>query len=227
MAGAALVVAVLFGGAPHFGRPVWLPEGLGAPPQPQHDQAPPPSLPPVPPQSHGSVWPLILLGIVVLAAAVAFWLVLRALLRARQAPPRLPLDGAAEPTPPPLPTDASADDEPEPDAPTVHRGLRRALDELDAPREPGDAIVTAWLGLQAAAEDSGVERRPAETPTEFTRRVITRVQADERAAEQLVEVYQGVRFGAHPITSADVRAARSAVERMLDSWHEPILRSRR
>ena len=37
-------------------------------------------------------------------------------------------------------------------------------------RDPADAIVRAWLGLQETAEESGIVRHPAETPTEFTSR---------------------------------------------------------
>ncbi|GAA4155002.1 hypothetical protein GCM10022286_03380 [Gryllotalpicola daejeonensis] len=222
-----MLAGVALAGVPRFGPQRWR-LGLFGGALPHHDfQAP--SLPPMPPHHGGmsSSWPLILLVVIAAAAAVAFWLVLRAVLRTRRGRGLPPALSQTELEPPALTADAGPDDEGEPDAPIVHRGLRLALDVLDEQREPADAIVKAWLGLQSAAEDSGVERRAAETPTEFTRRVITRVQADAAAAQQLVDVYQAVRFGAHEITAADVRAARTAVERMLSSWHEPILRSRR
>jgi len=226
--GVILFAAVLLGGVPRFGGPIWNPGRLQSAPQPTVTSAP--TLPPVQHSDSGQtslLGPAILFGLIAIAAGFVIWLVVRVLLRARGVRTTPHVLDSTELVPPPLAPDAGAEDDTEPDAPIVHRGLRLALDALDEDREPADAIVKAWLGLQAAAEDSGVERRAAETPTEFTSRVITRVQADAGAAAQLVDVYQGVRFGGHPITSADVHAARSAIEKLLDSWHEPILRARR
>jgi len=166
---------------------------------------------------------LILAIAAVVVAAVIFVFVTR-YLRGRAAHLRLPAmsspeDVTAVPAAPPV--------EQQPDSETVHRGLQLALDALDEGREPADAVVRAWLGLQAAAEDSGVQRRQAETPTEFTARIITRVQADAGAARELVDVYQTVRFGGHPITTTEVTAARTAVRALLASWHDPVIRGPR
>ncbi|AYG04887.1 DUF4129 domain-containing protein [Gryllotalpicola protaetiae] len=228
MLGAVLFAAVAFARGLHFGGPIWNPGLFGTEPPPAVTSAP--TLPPEQHPDHAQTSPLapIVLGVVVAAAAVLVgWLVVRVLLRLWATRTAQPVIGAVADDEPPLAPDESAEPEAEPDAPIVHRGLRLALDELAGDREPADAVVRAWLGLQAAAEDSGVERRAAETPTEFTTRVITRVQADGAAAAQLVEVYQSVRFGAHEITSAEVRRARAAIEKLLDSWHEPVLRARR
>ena len=226
MLGAVVFAGVALGGGPRFSGPRWVPGAGEAPPEHLSTLAPTlASQPPVETGSTSVLGPLLLTVAVVLGAAVILWFVLRAVLRTRARQRALPSLEAAEPSPPPLPADAAVTAEP--DAPIVHRGLRLALELLDEQREPDDAVVRAWLGLQSAAEESGVERRPAETPTEFTARVITRVQADAAAAAQLVDVYQGVRFGGHPITPADVRRARTAVERLLDSWHEPVVGRRR
>ena len=104
------------------------------------------------------------------------------------------------------------------DLPVLHRGLLRASDVLESEREPRDAIVRAWLGLQEAAEDSGLSRRPAETPTEFTTRVFASVHADRAAAAALLEVYLRVRFRATPATPADVAVAREAIDRLRQTW---------
>jgi len=226
--GVGLIAAVLLGGAPHFTGPRWYPGQINVPPPHLLSTNQPTSPPLVAQQNSGSsFWPYVLLAVVIVGAALIFWFVLRAMRRLRGRARVLPPAEAINPTPPPLPADASVEADVEPDAPIVHRGLRLALDALDEGREPADAVVKAWLGLQSAAEDSGVERRAAETPTEFTTRVITRVQADGAAAAKLVDVYQAVRFGGHPITSAEVRAARAAIEKLLDSWHEPVLGRRR
>lgn len=106
----------------------------------------------------------------------------------------------------------------EPDAPTMRRGFAHALLILDEEREPHDAIVKAWLGLQEAAEESGIQRRGAETPTEFTLRIIGRVPTDRPAITTLLNSYLRVRFGEHPATEADVETAREAFRSLAASW---------
>ncbi|HEX3679353.1 MAG TPA: DUF4129 domain-containing protein [Galbitalea sp.] len=105
-----------------------------------------------------------------------------------------------------------------PDLPTLRRGLALASDALETDRTPRDAIVRAWVGLQEAAEDSGVSRRPSETPTEFTARVFTAVNANRTAADTLLALYLRVRFGRHPADAEDLRSARDAVEALRASW---------
>lgn len=115
-------------------------------------------------------------------------------------------------------TVAEEEPEPEPDAPTMRRGFAHALAILDEEREPHDAIVKAWLGLQEAAEESGIQRREAETPTEFTLRIIGRVPADRPAITTLLNSYLRVRFGEHPATDADVATAREAFRSLASAW---------
>ncbi len=115
--------------------------------------------------------------------------------------------------------DASVlEDEAAPDLPTLQRGLARASEVLETDRRPRDAIVRAWVGLQEAAEDSGMSRRSAETPTEFTSRVFAAVQADREAADTLLALYLRVRFGTQPATAEDVRLARDAVDALSATW---------
>lgn len=116
---------------------------------------------------------------------------------------------------------AAVDDEPDSEeiAPVVRRGLARAIEILDEDRPPSDAIVAAWLGLQEAAEDSGVRRRPAETPAEFTTRIIRRAGADRQSATTLLRLYQDVRFGAAEVTPTDIQRARTALVELSAAWH--------
>lgn len=100
----------------------------------------------------------------------------------------------------------------------VRRGLDRALDLLGEGREPRDAIERAWLGLEEGAADSGVHRLPAETPGEFVRRVLARVASDRDAAGDLLDLYLRARFSEAPVTTADVDAARAAIEALRASW---------
>jgi len=162
-------------------------------------------------------WLVVALIVLGVAVALAFlWRYLRRRLRPREIPPVALLGVATEGDLPDTP------EEPRPEP--VRRGLDRALDALDAPREARGAIELAWLGLEEGAADSGVRRLPAETPGEFVARVIVRVGPDRAAARALLEIYQRVRFGNGPVTPADVRAARAALASLRASWQgEPAV----
>ena len=103
--------------------------------------------------------------------------------------------------------------EPEPEAEPekLLTGIELALSALDEQREPADAVVRAWLGLQETAEESGIVRRASETPTEFTSRILSRAFADDRAVRTLLRLYLRARFGDHPVTADDVAAVRDAL----------------
>jgi hypothetical protein len=113
------------------------------------------------------------------------------------------------------------DPEPEPAVPMLLSAIELALQTLDEEREPGDAIVRAWLGLQQTAADSGIVRDLAETPTEFTSRILSLASADERAAGTLLRLYQRTRFGDRPATAGDVEAARGALRTLAATWPAP------
>src|SRR6201999_1893445 len=93
-----------------------------------------------------------------------------------------------------------------------------ALQVLDEQREPADAIVRAWLGLEGTAEESGIVRRPAETPTEFTSRILSRAFGDHEAVRTLLRLYLRTRFGDHPVTDDDVAAVRAALQELVTTW---------
>jgi hypothetical protein len=116
--------------------------------------------------------------------------------------------------------DPAADPQQVADAPSVLRGIAAALAALDEQREPGDAVVRAWLGLQQAAEDAGVVRSPAETPTEFTGRVLSRTGTDRTALRTLLRLYLGARFGDRAISRADAVSAREALRALEASWEQ-------
>jgi hypothetical protein len=118
---------------------------------------------------------------------------------------------AIEPEPEPEP-------EPDADTPALRSGVEVALQMLDEQREPADAIVRAWLGLQETAEESGIVRRPSETATEFTSRILGRAVVDDRAVRTLLRLYLRTRFGDHPVTSDDVAAARVALHELVRTW---------
>ncbi|WP_345376313.1 DUF4129 domain-containing protein [Frondihabitans cladoniiphilus] len=159
-------------------------------------------------------WLAIVVGSLVAAAIVFF--VVRAL---RQRVRRRDRAVAAELEEIPLDLDL-APDEPsiETSAPYLRRGLRRALDLMDGERAPTDAIVEAWLGLQEAAEDAGHQRLSAETPTEFTTRILALLPVDGESLDVLRRLYLAVRFGDATATADDVARARAAVQKLADDW---------
>ncbi|WP_223690601.1 DUF4129 domain-containing protein [Leifsonia poae] len=214
---AAAAIAVQ--GAPVFGPFAW---NLNAPAQPAPTAVftPPPfSAGPVPGAQHqlgrfDLAWIVGLLAVLVLAiAALLLWqLIRRRRRRGERDIEELRIESLEVVEP-----DAPA----EPAAPPLRRGLDRALDTLAEPREPRDAIEQAWLGLQEAAEESGVHRLAAETPGEFTARILVRVGADGPAAHALLDLYLRVRFGAKEVTLDDVEVARASLETLRASWSAP------
>jgi len=92
-------------------------------------------------------------------------------------------------------------------AAVAHAGRR-----LDDDVAPGDAVIAAWVALERAAEQTGVERAPAATPTEFTVAVLDATSVDPTAIRALLELYLAARFSAHPLTARDVERARASLQ---------------
>lgn len=215
---AGIVVAVGLGSAPRVGPPRWLP-GAGPLLPSSVARAPSasalPSPPPAPPSEgrapldlHPVAIVLLALAVLVLAALVARWLLAHRRERVRV----VPLAATGD--------EVVAVDEPEPEPDVPRRAFDDALDALASERVPRDAIVRAWLSLQDTAADSGVRRRAAETPTEFTARVLARVAADRDAMASLLDTYQQVRFGDREPGAEDRERVRVALGRLADSWDE-------
>lgn len=97
--------------------------------------------------------------------------------------------------------------EPEPHLAAIVAGVAEAETWLRREGEPADAVVAAWVALEAAARRSGVPRDPAATPTEFVLQVLDRTAADSRATRSLLEVYERARFSRTPVSAQDVDRA--------------------
>lgn len=100
----------------------------------------------------------------------------------------------------------------------MEEASRRAFDELHRAAEPGDAIIRAWLVLQDAAAESGLRRRPSDTPTDLTMLVLDRTRADPKAARGLLRLYHRARFGTAPMTEADQETALTHLQVLAASW---------
>lgn len=217
----AVVVVVSAGvaGPAHFDGPRWVPN-IGSSRKlpealhqlktrlPQHSRN-------VSPASHGGGSAPLLWILIGIGAVISFLILWRAWknwhglpwVRPRSSPAVADVVRPVEP-----------ESEPEPDVPALLSGIELALQMLDEEREPADAIVRAWLGLQETAVASGIVRGPAETPTEFVSRILSGAFADERAARTLLRLYLQARFGDHPATANDVEAARGALRTLAESW---------
>lgn len=78
----------------------------------------------------------------------------------------------------------------------------------------GPGIIGCWQRFQATAEAHGVPRRPAETSSEFTRRVLESLATDGDAVGRLGRLYREARFSDHVLTEDHRRAALDAVRRI-------------
>ena len=93
----------------------------------------------------------------------------------------------------------------------VRAGASEAAARVGGP--PGDAVISAWLVLEAAAAACGTRRGPAETASEFTARVLAAHDVDADALADLRARYHRARF-AGLATAADADAARAALARI-------------
>lgn len=144
--------------------------------------------------------------VIVAGAGLAFWLISR-FLRTAALPGRRDT-GAG-------PTLAVA---PEPEVDALRRGVDDARSHLIDGGQPDDAIIAAWLSIEAAAESCGIERHPAQTPTEFTRSVLSQTAADPEATSTLLGLYHRARFSDQSCTTDDIATAHRCLGDLSASW---------
>lgn len=105
-----------------------------------------------------------------------------------------------------------------PEVPVLIQGVEAAQRSLDEIADPNNAVVAAWLALEEAAAASGVPRRRAETPTEFTVDVLRSTRADAAATQELLSLYHRARFSAAGVSRTDVSAASRCLAALARSW---------
>jgi hypothetical protein len=187
---------------------LWSPETLPAPSLPPNAE-PPGGQPTPPPMVAGEpprwlAWALwIIVAIAISVLLVWLWRRVAEWARSRQ---------EAEPV------ESEATGEVYPDAPVIRAGLTSALDELSVTANPTDAVLRAWVALEGAAGRSGVPRAAADTPTEFTRRVLATTNADRVSVDALLHLYHQARFSWHGLSTADREKARVCLEGLAASW---------
>ncbi|MGH2873021.1 MAG: DUF4129 domain-containing protein [Solirubrobacteraceae bacterium] len=210
-----VVVAAGIAGSTHFSGPRWYPHLAAG----RHTAGATQQLPKLASVSTttskpgGSIrapsWILfVAIGVVAIVVAALLW----RWLRGRRAPAASGRHAAS------VRTTTAVAPEPDPEPEVLLTGIERALQALDEERDPADAVVRAWLGLQQTAEESGIVRRPSETPSEFTARILSAAFADDRALRTLLALYLRTRFGDHPVSDDDVVAVRAALQQLVTNW---------
>lgn len=108
--------------------------------------------------------------------------------------------------------------EPEVETAVIQRGVAGALRQIDERAIASDAIIAAWVGLEESAADAGIRRAASETPGEFALRIISRRDGIAADAENLLRLYERVRFGGRIADEADRRTAKAALLRIEEGW---------
>ena len=105
----------------------------------------------------------------------------------------------------------------------VARALSEDLEaQLDAVAggSPRNGIVRCWLRLEQSVAGAGLPPQRHETATEFTVRVLHRLDLDPRAIGELAGLYREARFSEHELGEDARTAARAALEQL----HEDLRR---
>jgi hypothetical protein len=79
---------------------------------------------------------------------------------------------------------------------------------------PTDAVIACWVGLEDAAEAAGVPRNEAETPAEFTVRVLAVDGVSAPDLATLAELYREARYSSHDSSENARTEARAALTRL-------------
>ncbi|MBS1675100.1 MAG: DUF4129 domain-containing protein [Actinobacteria bacterium] len=214
-----LVTVVLMGvaslqGAPRFGD-IGLPRGLPFPMPTADEQTPGAGVPQPLPDSPVLAMIASVIAIVIAAVGLVlmgwlFWRMIRGLWAGR---PLRRQDGADVATGGAV----GSGDEPV-DADAIRTAAVDAQQVIDAHRDPGDAIVAAWVHLEEASARAGRARAAAETPGEFTMRILRRRPGLDRELETLLGLYESVRFGGRLADEAARDTARSCLLAIEEGW---------
>jgi hypothetical protein len=79
-----------------------------------------------------------------------------------------------------------------------------------------DAVIACWVALEDAAASAGVARQPAETPSEFTVRVLAVGGISAPELTRLAGLYREARYSSHGSSEGARAEARTALTRLRD-----------
>ena len=126
---------------------------------------------------------------VVVGVALALSIIALIVATARRWRPRAPRRRRAVTFPPFLPAQPG----------DVELDVEAQLTAL-ASGSPRNAIVACWLQMEDDVSDAGLPRRPAETSTEYTTRVLGAAAIVPAPVRELAALYREARFSRHELT---------------------------
>ncbi len=97
-------------------------------------------------------------------------------------------------------------------ATVVAAGLAMTAQRLRDEPDPRRAVLLAFAGLEEALGRTGHSRLAAETPHEYTTRILRSVEAEPRPVQLLSALYHDARFSDRPISRADQEQAADAFD---------------
>ena len=150
---------------------------------------------------------LLALVVQALTVAVAAYLLLRLLGKAREA---WRSRRRREPVPEDVPFEVLGTAGRVGEAIDEDAAAQRAALETDG--EPRNAIVACWHRFEVQAARAGVRREPWQTTGEFVLGVLDLVGADHGAVARLADLYREARFSDHPMTESHRSAALAALD---------------
>ena len=83
-----------------------------------------------------------------------------------------------------------------------------------------DAVVAAWLALEAAIARAGIRRDPAQTTLEFVVAVLGALDVDRSALDRLAHLYRRALFDDAPLTEADREDALARLDLLAEQLKE-------
>jgi hypothetical protein len=120
------------------------------------------------------LWPVVVVGALVLLAALAWWLGARGRRSSHEPAPTSPQEALAD-------------------------VLAATLDDLRAERDPRRAVIAAYAQMERALAAYGLPRAPAEAPEEYLERALDELELSSRAAGRLTALFAWARFSGHDV----------------------------
>jgi hypothetical protein len=138
-------------------------------------------------------WPVLWVSLVLLAAAVGWFLWERA---HRDAPPLdRPERGVAE---------------------DVAETIGEAIDDLEAEPDARRAVIAAYARMEGVLARNGLRRTASETPTEYLRRILLGLTTRVEAVRRLTTLFEQAKFSDHAIDGGMKREAIDALRSIRD-----------